>query len=159
MLWLYASLFVQPSTIQGCLVVSPPMFRMRPANGKPVQWRGGWLNELVLPQPSEPGGEAAPSPALHHASLCKSFAPASVHLAIAARRKRDSISAMRFTGRCRFRLQIYEKKYFYKIFDVFFSYINHFLSKQYLLRHIWEHKIYNRTHSNKAKSTSFYNCE
>ena len=22
--------------IRGCLVVSPPMFRMRPANGKPV---------------------------------------------------------------------------------------------------------------------------
>lgn len=36
--------------IRGCLVVSPPMSRFRPANGKTVQWRGGRPDELVLAQ-------------------------------------------------------------------------------------------------------------
>lgn len=44
---------------------------------------------------------------------------ASAHLAIAARSKRGSISAIRFTGRCRFWQQIYEKK---KILQVFWGF-------------------------------------
>ena len=48
----------------GGVILSPPMFRFRPANGKPVQWRGGKPDELVLPQPSEFRGKPPRLPSL-----------------------------------------------------------------------------------------------
>ena len=42
----------------GSVILSPPMFRIRPANGKHLQWRGGKSDELVLAQPAEFDGKA-----------------------------------------------------------------------------------------------------